>query len=326
VSAAPAREAAVAVRLTPARLAQTAPHLRNALDVPRAMRCVLVAALPLVATSLHAAGARVASEQDPAQLLLAGARLFLPLLLAALAAGALVERLFARLRGRPADHSALPVIALLFALGLPPTLPVWQAALGCALGILIGKEIFGGFGTNFVNPALAGLALLHYAYPASFGAPSLWTLPAGLAAERASAACLIGAGLLLYAGVASWRVPAGGVLGLLAALLAASLAGIAPPLAEVSWRAHLVSGGFAFGLVFLATDPVTSAVTNPGRWLCGGLIGALVVTIRLGAPDPRAAVMLAILFANVAAPLLDQIVGRVQMHGLRRRAARAASA
>jgi Na+-transporting NADH:ubiquinone oxidoreductase subunit B len=356
----------------PTGLATRPPHVRSALDVPAVMRCVLVAAVPCVAMALYNTGYQanlavsIASASpsgwrdrivqtlsagyaptDPWSCVLHGALYFVPLLLVSLLAGGVVERVFARLRGRAPDHVALPVIGLLFTLCLPPSLPLWKAAVGCAAGIAFGKEIFGGLGRNFVNPALAGLALLYFAYPGSVtgdvwtavdgysGATPLaaagegglratdatglsWTaaflgrIPGAMGATSALA-CLMGLAVLLYSGVASWRILAGGLLGLAGGVWIVRWLGVDAPISELPWHWHAVTGGFAFGLVFLATDPVTAAVTNPGRWLYGALIGILVAVIRIANPAHREGVLLAILLGNITAPLLDQLVARVQM-------------
>jgi Na+-transporting NADH:ubiquinone oxidoreductase subunit B len=349
------------------------PHVRSALDVAGVMRCVVLAALPCAVVGTYNAGyqARVAASAAAAtswewhlrafdalgvptastQLWVCfahGAAIVLPLFAVSLLAGGLAEWLFARARGRDPDHSVLVVIALIFTLCLPPGLALWQAALGAFVAVAVGKEIFGGFGHNFVNPALVGLALLYFAYPSSLTGDAVWVAADGYsgatplavaqqggmaALEEAGAtwasalwgrepgalgdtsafACAIGLAILLYTGVASWRVVAGGALGLIGmALLTHSLVA-SRPIAELPWHWHAVTGGFAFGLVFLATDPVTAPVTNAGRWLYGLAIGGLVVLLRVVNPAHRESVLLAVLLGNVMAPLLDQIVARVQL-------------
>ena len=349
------------------------PHVRNALDVPRVMRCVLVAVSPCVAVALYNTGYQAraalaaglgasgdwrlgafealgapAHSTQPWLCAAHGATILLPLFLSSLLGGGVAERLFARARGRGVDHTGLGVIALLFTLCLPPTLALWQAALGGFLAVAVGKEIFGGFGHTFVNPPLVGLALLYFAYPDALTADSVWVAVDGysgatpLAAahrggldaldaagfswgdlllgrvpgalgETSALACAIGVAILLYTGVASWRVVAGGVLGLAGAVLMIDLFVTDRPIAELPWHWHAVAGGFAFGLVFLATDPVTAAVTNPGRWLYGLGIGVVVVVLRVANPAHRESVLLAILLGNVSAPLLDQLAARIQM-------------
>ncbi len=358
----------------PSQRATHAPHVRSPLDVARCMRCVLWAALPCAAVAVYnaghqaelalAGGARAGGwrelllaspgrPEDPIACLLRGALLLLPLLGVSWLAGGAVERGFARLRGRRPEHVALPVIALLFTLSLPPGLALWQAALGSAFGIAIGKEIFGGFGRNFVNPVLVGLGFLYFAYPSAMSGDEVWVavdgwsgatalsagardgldamreagftwqglalgnVPGALG-ETSALACLFGAVLLVYAGVASPRILLGGLLGLaLGVWLVAGLAG-SQPLAALPWHWHLVTGSFAFGLVFIATDPVTSAATDPGRWLYGIAIGLLVVVIRVANPAHREGVLLAILLGNVMAPLLDRGVAALQMRWRRR--------
>jgi Na+-transporting NADH:ubiquinone oxidoreductase subunit B len=357
----------------PERLTQRSPHVRSQLDVATVMRCVVWASLPCVGMAIYNTGLQVnralaagATPVDdarrallaslglgasPASLLdclARGALHFVPLLAASLAAGFAVEHGFARLRSRDADHRALFVIALLFTLCLPPTMPLSKAALGSALAFAIGKEIFGGIGRNLLNPPLAGLALLYFAYPGSLTGHAAWVAvdgfsgatPLALAGEAGLAgiegagldwrealvgtipgalgatstlACALGAVVLLVSGVASWQVIAGGLAGLVVGVGLVDVLGIARPVAELPWSWHLVSGGFAFGLVFLATDPATSATTNPGRLVYGLLIGLLVVVIRVANPAHREGVMLAILLANVSAPLIDQVVSRIQM-------------
>lgn len=371
--ATPPRPPAHAGLYVPGRLTHRSPYVRSRLDVTTVMRCVVCAALPCVAMAIYntglqanralAAGATPiddgrravlsavgvgASPEALLDCLLRGALVFGPLLAVSLAAGLAVEHGFARLRGRAADHRALLVIALLYTLCLPPTMPLAKAALGCALAFAVGKEIFGGIGRNLLNPPLTGLALLYFAYPGSLTGDEAWVAvdgfsgatplrladEAGLAGVATSGlgwtdaflgtipgtlgatstlACAVGGIVLVVCGVASWRIMLGGLLGLVLGVGLVDLLGIARPVAELTWTWHLVSGGFAFGLVFLATDPATSAATNPGRLIYGALIGLLVVVIRVANPAHREGVMLAILLGNVSAPLIDGVVGRVQM-------------
>ncbi|NNL68285.1 MAG: NADH:ubiquinone reductase (Na(+)-transporting) subunit B [Myxococcales bacterium] len=336
------------------------------------MRCVIVAALPCVAVAIYNAGYQArsavaaglaapgdwrsralealgapATSTHPGACIAHGLAILLPLFLAALLAGGLAERLFAHFRQRTVDHTTLGVTALLFTLCLPPSLALWQAALGGFVAVAVGKEIFGGFGRNFVNPALVGFGFLYFAYPGALSGDAVWVaadgysgatplgsahrgglaaieasgwtwpealwgrVPGGLG-ETSAAACVLGLAMLLYTGVASWRIVAGGALGLIGmALLTSALA--SRPIADLPWHWHAVTGSFAFGMVFLATDPVTAPVTNPARWLYGLAIGALVVLLRVANPAHRESVLLAIVLGNVMAPLLDQIVARIMM-------------
>ena len=230
---------------------------------------------------------------------------------------------------------------------------MWQAVVGISFGLVVGMEIFGGTGRYVFHPVLVGLAFLYFTYPASFSGEGVWVgvpgadgttvlraasegglaalgagsirwidtlvgLEPGALGETSALACLAGGVLLVYARLASWRVLAGGVLGLvITAELSNALADATRPLRGLAWHWHLTTGSFAFGLVFLATDPVTSAVTAAGRWAYGALIGFLVVVVRVFNPAHPEGVMVAILLANVLAPLLDRAV--VWRYGLRRR-------
>ena len=358
---------------TPGRVTHHPPHVRSALDVATVMRCVVWASLPCVAMAFYNTGLQVnralaagatpladwrlvvlstigagASPESVWDCLSRGALHFGPIFGVSWLAGLGTERLFAGLRGRVPDHTALLPIVLLFSLCLPPTLPLWKAALGSALALAVGKEIFGGLGRNLLNPPLTGLAFLYFAYPGDLSGSRIWVAADGWSGATALAvasesgragleaagldwqavwlglvpgamgatsalACAFGACVLIATGVASWRILAGGLLGLIGGVWLVQLLGVENLAAELPWTWQALSGGFAFGLVFLATDPVSSAATNPGRLIYGALIGSLVVVIRLANPAHREGVMLAILLGNVAAPLIDQVVGRLQM-------------
>jgi len=268
-----------------------------------------------------------------------------PLLVAVCAAGGAAEWCFARGRRRHPDHSALALISVLFVLCLPAGIALWQAAVGTIVAIVIGKEIFGGIGRNVVHPVVIGLAFLYFAYPGSvsgdlvwvpgsatpapltlatrsgleglttagwtWGALALGRAPAALGHSSGLAAAL-GACVLVAAGVASWRIMAGGVSGLLLGVVGLQQLGVEQPIATLGWHWHLVTGGFAFGLVFLATDPVTSTTSNAGRWIYGLLVGLSVAVIRIANPAHEDGVVLALLLANVTAPLIDWAVARAQ--------------
>ena len=354
-----------------------APHLRDGLDLRRAMACVLVAVTPGAGVGIANAGHQallaarelgldrlpgwrggllVALGLPPApQSALACLVYGLACALPVLAVAALVawgwDRVFARLRDR-APCEALPVVVVLLCLLLPPAIALWQVALGASVAYVVGLAIFGGTGRNPVHPALVGFSFLYFAYPASFSGPGAWVAldgaravpplaaladggfgvvetswldtllgrtPGGLG-ETSALACLLGGAFLVYAQLASWRVIAGGVLGLVAtALLANGLGDPERPLVGVPWHWHLTLGSFAFGLVFLATDPVTSAATRAGRWVYGGLIGFLTVLIRVFNPAHAEGALMAIMLANVLAPLFDHVVVRAHVRRRRRR-------
>ena len=272
-----------------------------------------------------------------------GAAYFLPVYLVTFVVGGFWEVLFASVRGHEV-HEGFFVTSILFALTLPPDIPLWQVALGITFGVVIGKEVFGGTGRNFLNPALTGRAFLFFAYPASMSGDTVWTAADGfsgatplgiIAAEGVSGleqanitwfdaffgtiqgsmgevstlAILLGAAFLLYTRIASWRIMAGVLTGMLVFSTLLNLIGSETnPMFAMPWYWHLVVGGFAFGMVFMATDPVSAAMTNAGRWWFGVLIGVMVVLIRVINPAFPEGMMLAILFANLFAPLIDYFV------------------
>ena len=255
------------------------------------------------------------------------------------------------------------VTGMLFPLVLPPTTPLWQAALGITFGVVIAKEIFGGTGMNFVNPALAARAFLFFAYPAAMSGDQVWYavppeaaidgysgatalaqlrqltgpfspepsafwnsfigLEPGSMGETSALACLMGAAMLLFTGIASWRIMAGVALGTIVMATFFNLAGSGSnPYHAVPFWWHMVLGGWAFGTVFMATDPVTAPFTNAGRWVFAFAIGALVVLTRVVNPAYPESIFLVILFMNVMAPLIDHVVVRANV---RRRAKRRAA-
>ena len=358
------------------------PHVRHAMSVDRAMNCVIVALVPCLVVALlntghqanlnmaqmglkSAPGWRGAMLQtlaigyDPSSLwanMWHGALYYLPVLAVTAIVGAFWEWLFATVRGRE-RAPGLAVVVLLFSLSLPPTILLWQVALGATFGVLVAKEIFGGTGKNFLNPALAGLAFLYATYPKQMVGEAAWTVVEGFTGatplrvaeggameaatwagtnwmlsflgavpgafgETSTLACVLGAAYLIVRRVASGRIIAGALFGTIAtALLFNYLVGAAVPLANLSWHWHLTLGSFAFGVAFFATDPVTAAGTNAGRWIYGILIGGLVVVIRVANVTHPDGVMFAILFGNIVAPLIDYLVMRAN---IRRRARRRA--
>ena len=227
----------------------------------------------------------------------------------------------------------------MFALILPPNLPWWQVVLGISFGVVIGKEIFGGVGMNVLNPALTGRAFLYFAYPAEISGDAVWVAVDGVSratplaeladpvlelsvsmkdaiigiipgsmGETSVIACLIGALILIVTKVGSWRTMFGSVVGMVSVSLLFNLIGSdTNSMFQVTPFWHFVLGGFAFGTVFMATDPVSSAHTQKGQFFYGLLIGMLTVLVRvvnMGFPE---GIMLAILFANVFAPVIDKI-------------------
>jgi len=232
----------------------------------------------------------------------------------------------------------------LFALTLPPNIPLWQVALGISFGVVIGKEVFGGTGKNFLNPALTGRCFLFFAYPAHMSGDAVWTAvdgfsgatPLGLAAldgmqailangvtwtqafmgsiqgsigATSTFACLLGGIFLMYTRIASWRI----IFGVFAGMVVTStllnwIGSDTNPMFAMPWYWHLTLGGFAFGMIYMATDPVSASMTQVGRWIFGFLIGFMTVLIRVVNPAFPEGIMLAILFANIFAPLIDHFV------------------
>jgi Na+-transporting NADH:ubiquinone oxidoreductase subunit B len=273
-----------------------------------------------------------------------GALYFLPLYLVTMMAGGLWEGLFAMVRRHEISEGFL-VTGLLFPLTLPPTLPLWQAALGISFGVVIGKELFGGVGRNILNPALTARAFVFFAYPARMTGDGIWTavdgftqatplgalaaaspgtgpaaldvtwtqaflgLMPGSMGETSALACLIGAAVLVFTGIGSWRVMLSMLMGGVAcAALLFWVGSDTNAMFSIPVHWHLVTGSFAFGLVFMATDPVSAAQTNAGRWIYGSLIGVVAIVIRSLNPAYPEGVMLAILMGNVFAPLIDWFV------------------
>ena len=272
-----------------------------------------------------------------------GAAYFLPVYAVVFIVGGFWEVLFATVRGHEVNEGFF-VTSVLFALILPPSIPLWQVALGITFGVVVGKEIFGGTGKNFLNPALTGRAFLFFAYPAQMSGNAVWTAadgvsgatPLGLAneggiqsildsgitwmdafigtiqgsmGETSTLAILIGGLVLLTMRIASWRIVAGVMIGMITtSLMFNSIGSDTNPMFAVDWTWHLVMGGFAFGMIFMATDPVSASMTNFGKYFFGALIGFMVVMIRVINPAFPEGMMLAILFANLFSPLIDHFV------------------
>ena len=267
---------------------------------------------------------------------------FFPIYVVTLAVGRACEVLFAVVRGHEVNEGFF-VTSILFVLIVPASTPLWQIALGISFGVVIGKEVFGGTGKNFLNPALVARAFLYFAYPAQLSGDTVWTAVdgysgatalsvvandgmAGLTSaytwseaflgampgsigETSTLAIMIGGGVLLLMGIASWRVVAGCFAGMIGfSLLLNAIGSDTNPMFAMPWYWHMVIGSFAFGAFFMATDPVSAAMTNGGRWAYGALIGVMCVLIRVVNPAFPDGMMLAILFANLFAPLFDNFV------------------
>jgi Na+-transporting NADH:ubiquinone oxidoreductase subunit B len=376
----PLYEATDTFLFTPPDVTKSSSHVRDAIDLKRMMMTVVIALLPCVLFAMYNAGyqANLAISKmvasgvplaqahldnwqsalfqmlgmgfDPTSILaclLHGAIYFLPVYAVTMLVGGHIEVLFAVVRKHEVNEGFL-VTGLLFPLTLPPTIPLWQVALGISFGIILGKEVFGGTGMNVLNPALVSRAFLFFAYPAQISGDQPWiaanlthkingvsgaTALADAAAntpkmmgswnwleafigripgsfgETSALCCLIGAAILILTRVGSWRTMFGVVLGTFAmAQLLNAFPSATNGMFALPFEWHIVVGGWAFGMVFMATDPVSSAFTEWGKLWYGFGIGVMVVLIRVINPAYPEGMMLAILFMNMFAPLIDHFI------------------
>ena len=302
-------------------------------------------------------GASLGSDAGVYSKMIIGAVYFLPIYIVVFAVGGFWEVLFCLIRHHEINEGFF-VTSIVFALVVPPTMPLWQAALGISFGVIIGKEVFGGTGRNFVNPALCGRAFLFFAYPASISGTNCWVPVDGFSGatplaqwaaggadalkdsagnainwmdaflgnipgsigEGSTLMILVGALIILATGVASLRIMVGILIGaFLTSLLFNSIGSATNAMFSMPFAWHAVLGGFAFGTVFMATDPVSSSFTSKGKWAFGILIGVMVILIRTVNPAYPEGMMLAILFANCFAPLFDYLATK---RNIKRRLAR----
>ncbi len=354
----------------PASVTKTTAHVRDGIDLKRMMVAVWVCTFPVIffgmwnigyqANTAFAANPETLAAQDHWRMALIrmlagfdpasawdnivhGAAWFLPIYIVTFVVGISWEMLFASVRKHEVNEGFF-VTSVLFALTMPPSIPLWQVALGISFGVVIAKEVFGGTGKNFLNPALAGRAFLYFAYPAQSSGDAVWTVvdgftmatPLGNAAgggvdaivgsgvswmnaflgiipgsvgETSTLIILIMGCVLVISKISSWRIISGVLLGMISMSLLLNVIGSnTNPMFAMPWYWHLVLGGFAFGMVFMATDPVSAAMTNTGKMIFGALIGVMVVLIRVVNPAFPEGIMLAILFGNLCAPLIDFFV------------------
>ncbi|MBA3980022.1 MAG: NADH:ubiquinone reductase (Na(+)-transporting) subunit B [Alcanivorax sp.] len=376
---------------SPSSTTRAASHVRDGIDLKRVMMTVFFATFPAILFGIYNTGYQAnlqitefgysAIEGWRTALVagltgfdhtsffanfLHGLVYYVPIVATVYLTGFLWEGLFAWKRGHEVNEGFF-VTGILFTLILPPAIPLWQVFLGVSFGIVIGKEVFGGTGKNFLNPALVGRAFLFFAYPAQMSGDAVWTAvdnfsgatPLSLAAsgdlnfaagltenaavgnavditwmqtflggiqgsigETSTLAIMLGAAVLLLTRIASWRIMAGVLVGTVALASLFNVVGSdTNPMFAMPWYWHLTIGSVAFGLVFMATDPVSAAMTNTGKWVFGILIGLMVVMIRVVNPAFPEGVMLAILFGNLCAPLIDYFVVQANIKRRQRRTA-----
>ena len=318
-------------------------HIRDSIDMKRTMAIVVVALLPAMLFGMYNVGYQhYLSHGEVAtfwQTFFYGFLKVLPIIIVSYVVGLGIEFAFAQARGHEVNEGYL-VSGILIPLVLPPDIPLWMVALASAFAVIFGKEVFGGTGMNILNPALTARAFLFFAYPQDMSGDKVWisdkadafsgATPLGHAlvgdfdkmqsiqdmfwgfipgsiGETSVVAILIGAFILLVTGIGSWRIMASMVAGTLALGYLVNAVAFNDYMAVPAWH-HLIMGGFAFGCVFMATDPVSASQTNKGKYIYGFLIGALVVIIRVFNPAYPEGVMLAILLMNVFAPLIDHYV------------------
>ncbi|OQW71853.1 MAG: NADH:ubiquinone reductase (Na(+)-transporting) subunit B [Proteobacteria bacterium ST_bin11] len=351
---------------TPSDVTRGKTHVRDGNDLKRTMTFVVIATAFCILMAFYNTGyqANLAMQTmgvetinnwrsifmdilgynpyNPISCLVHGMLYFFPVYITTLAVGGVWEVLFATVRKHEVNEGFL-VSSMLYTLILPPDIPLWQVALGISFGIVLGKEVFGGTGKNFLNPALTGRAFLFFAYPASISGDAVWVAVDGYSGatalslasaggveaiqasfswlqafvgfipgsmgEISTLACMLGAAFLLYTRVASYRIMAGVLIGMISMATVLNIVGSnTNPMFAMPWYWHMVVGGFAFGTVFMATDPVSAAVTDTGRWIYGCMIGVMIIIIRVINPAFPEGVMLAILFSNMFAPLIDYFV------------------
>ena len=330
-------------------------HIRDAVDLKRTMVTVILALVPALVYGIYNTGyqhfIQIGTEFTFWEALLHGAWKIVPMIVVSYVVGLSIEFAFAIYRGHEVNEGYL-VTGLLIPMIMPVDIPLWMVAISVAFAVLIAKEAFGGTGMNILNPALTARAFAFFAYPTYMSGNKVWvseassvdgisgetilgTLAAGgevnysffemfggaipgSIAETSTLWIAVGALILIFTGIGSWRIMAGGILG---AALMGFLFNLwsANALMSFSWVNHLVVGGFAFGIVFMATDPVSAAQTTKGKWIYGILVGIFCIMIRVFNPAYPEGVMLAILLMNVFAPTIDHYVVNANINKRRKR-------
>jgi len=319
-------------------------HIRDAVDLKRTMVTVIIALLPALFYGIYNTGFQyfIQTGEDFTFLdaFIHGSLKIVPMIIVSYVVGLTIEFAFAVYRGHEVNEGYL-VTGMLVPMIMPVDIPLWMVAISVAFAVIIAKEAFGGTGMNILNPALTARAFAFFAYPTYMSGNKVWVSEAGMVdgisgetilgslaagqqinysiidmftgsipgsiAETSTLWILVGALILIATGIGSWRIMVGGIIG-------ASIMGIlfnlwgANPLMSFNWVSHLIVGGFAFGIVFMATDPVSAAQTQKGKWIYGILVGVFCIMIRVFNPAYPEGVMLAILLMNVFAPTIDHYI------------------
>lgn len=371
-------EAAATIFYTPGTVNKASTHVKDSIDLKRIMIMVWMATFPAMFYGMYNIGAQaheaimagagtlpdiwqaalftalggsLDASSGWAGMMAYGACFFVPIYATTFVVGGFWEVIFASVRKHEINEGFF-VTSVLFALTLPATIPLWQVALGITFGVVIAKEIFGGTGRNFLNPALSGRAFLYFAYPAQISGDQVWVAADGYsgatwltqaangaleytsdnfwqaflgnipgsAGEVSTLMIMLGGLFIMYMGIASWRIVVGvflgaGVFGYILNVIGSDT----NAMMNMPFYFHYVIGGLAFGMFFMATDPVSASFTNKGKWAYGIFIGFMTVFVRALNPAFPEGIMLAILFANLWAPLFDYFVAQ---SNIKRRLAR----
>jgi Na+-transporting NADH:ubiquinone oxidoreductase subunit B len=330
-------------------------HIRDAVDLKRTMVTVIIALMPALIYGIYNTGYQYHVQTGESftfiDAFIHGAFKIVPMIIVSYVVGLTIEFGFAVYRGHEINEGYL-VTGLLIPMIMPVDIPLWMVGISTAFAVLIAKEAFGGTGMNILNPALTARAFAFFAYPTYMSGNKVWVSEAGSVdgisgetilgslaagqdvkysmiqmfqgsipgsiAETSTLWVAVGALILILTGIGSWRIIIGGIIGAAIMGLLFNLWG-ANALMSFSWMNHLVVGGFAFGIVFMATDPVSAAQTNKGKWIYGILTGILCIMIRVFNPAYPEGVMLAILLMNVFAPTIDHYVVNANINKRKKR-------
>ena len=352
---APAVNAFDTFLFVPNHTTQKGSHIRDAVDLKRTMVTVIIALMPVLIYGIYNTGYQYYIQTGESFTFLDafyhGSLKIIPMIIVSYVVGLSIEFAFAVYRGHEVNEGYL-VTGLLIPMIMPVDIPLWMVAISVAFAVLIAKEAFGGTGMNILNPALTARAFAFFAYPTYMSGNKVWVSEAsnvdsisgetilgylaagqnidysvmdmfmgsipGSIAETSTFWVIIGALILILTGVGSWRIIVSGILGGAFMGFIFNLLGL-NPLMEFSWINHLIVGGFAFGIVFMATDPVSASQTNMGKWIYGFLVGVFCIMIRVFNPAYPEGVMLAILLMNVFAPTIDHYVTNMNIERRKKR-------